>query len=119
MMSSMFQQDSRAKALEFPSAVYSMHPYDRVLVDGKLAGLSTWIGYSSNEGRMLTLAMMDAEHAEPGTAVQLVWGEEGGGTRKPTVEPHVQTEISATVSPVPYSEVARDSYAQGWRTKRL
>jgi glycine cleavage system aminomethyltransferase T len=117
VMSSMFQQDSRAKAIEFPSAVYSMHPYDRVLVDGKLAGLSTWVGYSANEGRMLTLAMMDSEHAEAGTAVKLVWGEENGGTRKPTVERHVQTEIRATVSPVPYSEVARDSYAQGWRTQ--
>jgi syringate O-demethylase len=96
-----------------------MHPYDRVLIDGKLAGLSTWIGYSANEGRMLTLAMMDSEYAAPGTKVQLVWGEEGGGTRKPTVERHVQTEVSGVVSPVPYSEVARDSYAQGWRTKRL
>jgi hypothetical protein len=110
--------EGRAKAIEFPSAVYSMHPYDQVLVGGKLAGLSTWIGYSSNEGRMLSLAMMDAEHAEPGTPVSLLWGEAGGGTSKPTVEPHVQTEIRATVSPVPYSEVARDCYADGWRTKR-
>jgi hypothetical protein len=61
---------------------------------------------------------MDAEHAEPGTPVSLLWGEAGGGTSKPTVEPHVQTEIRATVSPVPYSEVARDCYADGWRTKR-
>jgi syringate O-demethylase len=118
VMSSMFQKEGRAKAIEFPSAVYSMHPYDQVLVGGKLAGLSTWIGYSSNEGRMLSLAMMDAEHAEPGTPVSLLWGEAGGGTSKPTVEPHVQTEIRATVSPVPYSEVARDCYADGWRTKR-
>src|ERR1700744_2920692 len=111
---SMFQKVSRAKALEFPSAVYSMHPYDQVLVGGKLAGLSTWIGYSSNQGRLLSLAMMDAGHAEPGTPVSLLWGEAGGGTSKPTVEPHVQTEISATVSPVPYSEVARDRYAESW-----
>jgi syringate O-demethylase len=32
--------------------------------------------------------------------------------------PHVQTQIKAVVSPVPYSEVARDSYAEGWRTQR-
>jgi hypothetical protein len=30
----------------------------------------------------------------------------------------VQTEILATVSPVPYSEVARDAYADGWRTRQ-
>jgi syringate O-demethylase len=118
VMSSMFQKDSRAKAIEFPSAVYSMHPFDCVVIDGKLIGLSTWIGYSGNEGRMLALAMLDAEHVKPGTQVKLVWGEEGGGTRKPTVEKHVQTEIRAVVSAVPYSEAARDSYAEGWRTKR-
>jgi syringate O-demethylase len=88
------------------------------LRDGKPAGLSTWIAYSSNEGRMLTLAMLDEEHAKPGTRVQLLWGEPNGGSRKPTVEPHVQTEIKATVSPVPYSEVARDAYADSWRTRQ-
>jgi vanillate/3-O-methylgallate O-demethylase len=46
-----------------------------------------------------------------------VWGEEGGGSRKTTVERHKQLEIRAIVSPCPYSEVARTSYAEGWRTK--
>lgn len=118
VISSALQKGDRAKYMEFPSAVYSMHPFDQVLVDGKLVGLSTWIGYSSNEGRMLTLAMLDPEYAEPGTQVTLLWGEPDGGTRKPTVERHVQTEIRATVSPVPYSEVARDSYADSWRTRQ-
>jgi len=49
-------------------------------------------------------------HAEPGTEVIFVWGEEGGGSSKPTVEPHVQTEIRAIVSPAPYVEVARKEY---------
>ena len=119
VISSQFTRGDRAKYMEFPSAVYSMHPYDQVLKDGKLVGLSTWIGYSANEGRMLTLAMMDIDHAAPGTEVTLLWGEPDGGTRKPTVERHVQTEIKATVSPVPYSEVARDSYAESWRTHQL
>jgi syringate O-demethylase len=59
---------------------------------------------------MLTLAIVEPEYAEPGTEVTLVWGEEGGGSAKPTVEPHVQTEIRATVSPVPYVAVVRESY---------
>jgi glycine cleavage system aminomethyltransferase T len=118
VISSMFQKGSRAKYIDFPSAVYCMHPFDRVVIDGKAVGLSTWIGYSSNEGRMLTLGILDAEYAKPGTKVSLVWGEENGGSTKPTVERHVQTEIKATVSPVPYSEVARDSYADSWRTKQ-
>jgi glycine cleavage system aminomethyltransferase T len=115
-MSSMLQKGERAKYIDFPSAVYAMHPFDMVLADGRMAGLSTWIGYSANEGRMLALAMMDEAFSTPGQQVTLLWGEPGGGTRKPTVEPHVQVEIRATVSPAPYSEVARDSYADGWRT---
>ena len=50
-------------------------------------------------------------------SVTLVWGEEGGGSSKPVVERHAQAEIRAIVSPCPYSEVARTSYAEGWRTK--
>src|SRR4029077_13449314 len=69
----MFRKTDRAKFIDWPSAVYSMHPFDRVTVDGETAGLSTWIGYSANEGRMLTLAILDADHATPGTEVRLVW----------------------------------------------
>ena len=68
---------------------------------------------------MLTLAMLEPQYAEPGTEVTFVWGEEGGGSARPTVERHVQTQIRATVSPVPYSDVARDSYAaSSWRHAR-
>jgi len=119
VIGSMYQKRDRFKYMDFPSAVYAMHPYDKVLVNGKMAGLSTWISYSANEGKMLTLAILDAEHSTPGTDATLVWGEPGGGSAKPTVERHVQTEIRAVVSPVPYSEVARTSYAESWRTKAL
>jgi syringate O-demethylase len=81
-----------------------------VTVDGETVGVSTWIGYTVNEGKMLTLAVLDPEHADPGTEVTFVWGEEGGGTRKPTVEPHEQVELRAVVSPVPYVEAVRRSY---------
>jgi len=112
----MFQKKDRAKYFDFPSAVYATLPYDKVLSDGKTVGISTWCGYSANEGKMLTLAIVNKEYSEPGTEVTFVWGEEAGGSSKPTVERHVQTEISAIVSPVPYSEVARTQYAAGWRT---
>jgi glycine cleavage system aminomethyltransferase T len=100
----------RAKFMDWPSAVYAMHPFDRVTADGETVGVSTWIGYSANEGKMLTLAVLEPEYAEPGTEVTFVWGEEDGGSAKPTVERHVQTEIRATVSPAPYTEVVRKSY---------
>jgi glycine cleavage system aminomethyltransferase T len=110
------QKTDRPKYMEWPNIVYSMHPFDAVKVDDEIIGVSTWICYTANEGKVLTLAVIDSEYAEPGTEVTFVWGEENGGTRKPTVEPHVQTEIRATVSPVPYVETVRTSYAPGgWR----
>ena len=109
-MGTMFDKGNRAKFFEFPSAVFATWPYDKVMKNGKTVGISTWIGYSSNEGKMLTLAMMDNEYAKIGSEVTFVWGEQPGTGVKASVEPHVQTEIRAIVSPVPYSEVAREAY---------
>ena len=95
------------KYIDLPLANYATLPYDKVLKDGKTVGLSTYTGYTYNERAMVSLAMVDVEHSEPGTEVTLVWGEEGRGSSKPTVERHVQTEIRATVAPVPIAEVAR------------
>jgi syringate O-demethylase len=110
VVASQLEPGGRGKFIEFPSAVYAMHPYDAVTVQGESVGISTWIGYSSNERKMLTLAVIDNEHARPGTEVTLLWGESDGGSRKVNVERHEQYEIRATVSPVPYSEYARQSY---------
>jgi hypothetical protein len=53
------------------------------------------------------------------TEVTFVWGEEDGGSAKPTVERHVQTEMRPVVSPVPHAESVRRSYAPGsWRAAR-
>jgi glycine cleavage system aminomethyltransferase T len=99
-----------AKYMDMPSAVYSTLPYDKVTVDGKTVGISTWIGYSFNERSMLSLAMVNEAQSKVGTKVTVVWGEEDGGTSKPTVERHKQVEVRATVGPVPYAEVARTAY---------
>jgi glycine cleavage system aminomethyltransferase T len=100
----------RAKYVDLPLANYATLPFDKIVKDGRTVGVSTYTGYSYNEGSMLSLACIDAAHATPGTEVTLVWGESGGGTSKPTVERHAQTEIRATVGPVPYGEVARVAY---------
>jgi glycine cleavage system aminomethyltransferase T len=99
-----------AKYVDLPLANYATLPYDKVLKDGKTVGLSTYTGYTYNERAMVSLAMLDVAHSEPGDQVIVVWGEEGGGTPKPTVERHVQTEIRATVASAPYAEVARLAY---------
>jgi vanillate/3-O-methylgallate O-demethylase len=99
-----------AKYVDFPLANYATLPYDKVLLDGKITGLSTYTGYSYNERAMISLAMMDVAHSDPGSKLTLVWGEEGRGSAKPTVERHAQTEIRVTVAPAPISEVARVAY---------
>jgi glycine cleavage system aminomethyltransferase T len=98
------------KYIDFPCAVYSTYPYDRVMRNGRTVGISTWAGYSFNERAMLSLATIDIAEALPGNEVVLVWGEENGGTRKPTVERHKQIELRATLAPAPYTSSARDNY---------
>jgi syringate O-demethylase len=109
-MGTMFEKNPRAKYIDFPSAVYATWPYDQVMKNGRAIGISTWIGYSANEGKMLTLAILNNEDAQIGNEVTLVWGEQPGTGSKATVEPHVQMEFRATVAPVPYSQVAREAY---------
>jgi vanillate/3-O-methylgallate O-demethylase len=112
----LFEKGDPAKYIDIPLSNYATWPYDKLLRDGELVGVSTFSGYSYNERSYLSLGMVDVD-VELGTEVTLVWGEEDGGSSKPVVERHAQTEIRAVVSPAPYSEVARTSYAEGWRTK--
>jgi vanillate/3-O-methylgallate O-demethylase len=114
-MGTMFGEGDPVKYIDLPLSNYATWPYDRVLKDGSIVGVSTFSGYSSNERSMLSLAVVDVD-VELGTEVTLVWGEEAGGSSRPVVERHAQAEIRAIVSPCPYSEVARTSYAKGWRS---
>jgi vanillate/3-O-methylgallate O-demethylase len=88
-----------------------------VLSGGKTVGFSMFAGYSYNERSFLSLGIVDPE-VKPGDELTLIWGEEGGGTKKATVERHKQLEVRVIVSPVPYSKVVRETYeagAAGWR----
>ena len=87
----------RYKYLETPGAQYSALPFDEVLLAGEMIGLSTYNCYTSNVRAWFSLAMIDTAHAVDGTEVVVVWGEEDGGSDKPVVERHVQTEVRAVV----------------------
>ena len=89
--------------IELPRATYATWQYDTVHDDkGKAIGASTYTGFTWNERSMVSLAVVDAEHAKPGTRVSLTWGEPDGGAKsKPWLEPHRQVEIGATVVPTP------------------
>lgn len=115
---SMFEpEEVNYKYIDIPLSNYTSATYDKVMSDGKMVGFSMFSGYSYNERTMLSLAVVDPD-IEIGDEVTLVWGEEGGGSQKTTVERHKQIDIRAIVSPAPYSKVAREEYAKGWRTAK-
>jgi vanillate/3-O-methylgallate O-demethylase len=103
------------KYIDLPLSNYTSASYDKIAKGSANVGLSMFSGYSYNERSMLSLGVVDPD-IEIGNEVTLVWGEEGGGTKKTTVERHKQIDIRAIVSPVPYAEVVRKTYAEGWRT---
>jgi vanillate/3-O-methylgallate O-demethylase len=113
---SMFQPgQDHFKYIDLPLSNYTSASYDKITHQGKTVGMSMFAGYSYNERSMLSLGVVDAD-INIGNPVTLTWGEEGGGSKKTTVERHKQIEIRAIVSPVPYGKVAREEYASGWRT---
>jgi glycine cleavage system aminomethyltransferase T len=110
--SSLLHEGSSGKFMEMPTAHYATLPFDKVLSDGKIVGVSTYPAYTVNEKTWLSLAVVDEPLAH-GSAVTVLWGEENGGSKKPVVERHVQKEIRATVNPWPFSKVAREQYRPG------
>ena len=87
----------RFKYMEVPNAYYSTLPFDQILLDNSLVGLSTYTVYTANVRCWFSLAMVDESIAD-GTELTVVWGEENGGSQKPNVERHIQTKIRAIVS---------------------
>jgi vanillate/3-O-methylgallate O-demethylase len=107
-----------AKYFNVPIANYASSSYDAVKMGGKTVGLSMFGGYSYNERVGLSLGVVD-ENINVGDVLTLVWGEENGGTKKVTVERHKQFDVRVKVSPTPYGSGARETYAQGWRTRTV
>ena len=114
---SMLEPGDPYKYIDLPLSNYTSASYDEIIgKGGKVIGLNMFSGYSYNERSMLSLGIVDPDVAL-GTEVKILWGEEGGGTKKPTVERHKQLEIRAIVSPAPYAKQAQSTYHEGWRTK--
>jgi vanillate/3-O-methylgallate O-demethylase len=62
--------------------------------------LATFSGYTVNIDCLCSLAMIDEAEAVNGAEVTLLWGQDPE-LPKPNLEPHVQTEIRATISTTP------------------
>jgi vanillate/3-O-methylgallate O-demethylase len=118
IISSMFHPGEECyKFFDLPNANYASASFDKVTMGGKIVGLSMFTGYSFNERTVLSLGIVDA-NINVGDVLTLTWGEENGGTKKTTVEPHKQLDVRVKVSPVPYSRDVRESYHEGWRTRQ-
>jgi vanillate/3-O-methylgallate O-demethylase len=110
VQASILNGKENGKFMELPLAHYAAHPYDQVLKQDRLAGISTYPCYLSLDHQWVSLATIDEADAVFGDEVTIIWGEPDGGSTKPGVEPHVQKEIRAIIRPWPYSKLA-----QGYR----
>lgn len=75
-------------------------PAGSVEKEGKHIGISQRMSFSSNAGAILSQAIVDMEHAQPGTEAVLLWGEPN--SRRKTVEAHEVRKIRVSFAPVPY-----------------
>lgn len=112
VFSSMFNEGDRYKFMDVPASHYATYPYDAVMKNGRQVGISCYPVYTSNYRRWISLCMLDEDVATEGQELKVLWGEPGGGTQKPVVERHIQTEMRATVTQAPISDQARESYKQ-------
>ena len=110
IFASLFNEGDRYKFMDIPASHYATYPYDMVTQNGTQVGISCYPVYTSNFRRWISLSMLEESVAEPDTEVTIVWGEPDGGSNKPVVEPHIQTEVKATVGVCPISESARSTY---------
>lgn len=103
---SMYEQgDNRYKYMELPAGHYATHPFDKIIKNGKMIGLSTYPVYSANVRGWISLCMIDEDAAIYGDEVIVVWGEPDGGTSKVAVERHIQLDVKAKIAPKPFTQI--------------
>jgi vanillate/3-O-methylgallate O-demethylase len=101
------------KCLDFPVPNYAASMYDRVMMADRVVGFSMFATYTYNERAVISIGIVDPD-IQNGDVLALVWGEENGGTRKPTVEPHKQKSVRVKVASAPFALDARDNRADAW-----
>ncbi len=95
VQASLFRKDGRPYPfMDMPRDQRSLLSADKVLRDGAVVGVSTSRGYSYTFREMLSLCVIDVDHAAIGTELDVVWGAPGGP----------QKTIRARVAPAPYKQ---------------
>lgn len=106
---SLFESGLPYKYMNLPMASYAMNHWDAVYdTAGNQVGMCNFTGYTVNEAKMLSVAILNADVAEIGKELRIRWGEPDGGSRKAHVERHRQTDVRVTVGPNPYASAARE-----------
>ena len=85
---------------------YARH---RVEHDGELLGVTMQSATIDPVGTILSLTLIDSGFAEPGTRVEVAWGEHPGPGTPPDAHRDFP-RIRATVQPVPFNQHARTLY---------
>jgi vanillate/3-O-methylgallate O-demethylase len=91
---------ARPMRLDLPITSFTHFQFDEVRKGDRMVGLATFSGYTVNIDCLCSLAMVDDAEAVDGAEVTLLWGQDPQSP-KPNLEPHVQTEIRATISTTP------------------
>jgi glycine cleavage system aminomethyltransferase T len=81
----------------------------RIEHDGRLVGMTFWTSNIGPVGTVLALSLVEHSAAEPGTQVEVVWGEHPGHGTDPDADLGFP-RIRATVQTSPYDEFARTAY---------
>ena len=106
------------KYIDIPNTNYASSNYDAVQRDGRTVGLSMFAGYSYNERSYLSLGVVDPDVRGRRRADARL----GRGGRRHAGRPRSsrtgRPRSGSRSSPVPYSRDARESYAEGWRTRQ-
>lgn len=90
--------DTRPKTLRMPNANDSTFPAD-VVHDGEVpVGVSGRVGYTTNVGRVYSLATIDEPLAVDGRELLVTWGDSPRAPRRPGIERHTARTVRATVS---------------------
>jgi len=116
VMGSLFEDEELPyKYIELPVADYGnlTHRDEVYTLSGELIGVATKVGYTINERKLMSLAMVDLDRVAIGDEVEIVWGERDGGSRKPRVERHRQVRVRATVAPAPKAAAPKLAKATG------
>jgi glycine cleavage system aminomethyltransferase T len=104
-----FDAEDVSRVLGAGHGFHLTYARNRVERNGELAGVTMQSATIDPVGTLLALTLIDKEWAEPGTEVEVVWGEHPGGDTAPDADLGFP-RIRATVQPAPFNQHARTLY---------